>query len=91
MKNIKEFILEGSRNNGQKIAKDIIKAYFGGYVPKKLSDEGMECDTDDDIYKLIEKMELYYISQPDCEDPYDESDIDTIHNELTNWIRKHNN
>ena len=90
MKSITEYINEGSRNNGHKIALDIIKTYFGGYLPKKLSDEGMECTTDDEMYKLIEKMELYYVNQPNCEDPYDESDIDAIHNDLTNWIRKHN-
>lgn len=91
MKNIKEFILRESRNNGKHIAQEIIKAYFGGYIPKKLSDEGMQCPTDDDMYKLIEKMELYYVEQANAEDPYDESDIDTIHTELTNWIKKHNN
>ena len=83
-------IEEGSRNNGHKIAKEIIKAYFGGYIPDKLSDEGMKCATDDDMYKLIEKMENYYINQPDCDDPFDESDIDAIHNDLTKWVREHN-
>lgn len=90
MKTITEYINESSRNIGKHIAREIIKAYFGGYIPKKLSDEGMECPTDDDMYKLIEKMELYYVNQSYSEDPYDESDIDAIHAELTKWIREHN-
>lgn len=88
MKNLKEYILEAS--NGKQIAKEIVKAYFGGYIPKKLSDEGMQCETDDDIYKLIEKMENYYVNQPDCNDPFDESDIDLIHSELLKYIKSHN-
>ena len=88
MKNLKEYILEAS--NGKQIAKEIVKAYFGGYIPKKLSDEGMQCETDDDIYKLIEKMENYYVNQPYCNDPFDESDIDLIHSELLKYIKSHN-
>lgn len=88
MKSLIEF-LEG-KNNGKQIADEIIKAYFGGYEPKKLSDEGMKCETDDDMYALIEKMELFYVNQENAQDPYDESDIDTIHQELTKWVKSHN-
>jgi len=92
MKNLVEYISEAQtrKNNGKHIAHEIVKAYFGGYEPDKLSDEGMKCDSDDDMYKLIEKMELYYVHQEDSKDPYDESDIDSIHNELTEWVKKHN-
>lgn len=91
-KNLKEYISEekARTNNGKEIAQEIIKAYFGGYEPKKLSDEGMKCETDEDMYKLIEKMELYYAHDVNSKDPYDESDIDTIHNTLTEWVKKHN-
>lgn len=78
------------KNNGKEIADEIIKAYFGGYKPEKLSDEGMKCETDEDMYRLIEKMELYYVHDVDSKDPYDESDIDAIHNTLTEWVKKHN-
>jgi hypothetical protein len=75
---------------GHKIAKDIIETYFGGYIPDNLSDEGMECETEDDIYKLVEKMEMYYMDQQEHES-FDESDIDDIHNDIIKWVRKHNN
>ena len=50
----------------------------------------MKCETDDDMYALIEKMELFYVNQENAQDPYDESDIDTIHQELTKWVKSHN-
>jgi hypothetical protein len=88
-KSLKDFIDE-SQNNGKKIAHEIIKAYFGGYEPDKLSDEGMECANDDEIYKLIERMELYYVHDVDSKDPYDEAEIDAIHDEVTKWVKSHN-
>ena len=88
MKSLKEFF--EAKNNGKEIAHDIIKAYFGGYEPEKLSDEGMKCDSDEDMYKLIEKMELLYVHQENSQDAYDDSDIDTIHKEVTNWVKIHN-
>lgn len=88
MKSLREYF--ESKNNGKQIAHDIIKSYFGGYEPDKLSDEGMKCDSDEDMYALIEKMELYYVHQENSQDPYDDSDIDAIHNELTNWVKSHN-
>ena len=92
MKNLKDYIVEEQtrKKNGKQIAHEIIKAYFGGYEPDKLSDEGMQCDSDEDMYKLIEKMELYYAHQENSQDAYDESDIESIHNELTEWVKKHN-
>ena len=78
------------RNNGKEIALAIVKAYFGGYEPEKLSDDGMECKTDEEKYKLIENMEIYYVNQEDAQDPFDESDIDTIHYEVTKWVENHN-
>lgn len=87
MKSLKEFV--ESKNNGKEIAKEIIQAFFGA-EPKKLSDEGRKCETEEDINKLIEEMELFYVHQENSQDPYDDSDIDTIHNELVNWVKTHN-
>jgi len=88
MKTLKQYF--EAKNNGKEIAHEIIKKYFGGYEPKKLSDEGMKCDSDEDIYKLIENMELFYAHDENSKDPYDDSDIETIHIELTNWVKTHN-
>jgi len=91
MKNLKDILLESnSRSNGKKIGEEIIKAYFGGFVPDKLSDEGMQCKDDKAMYKLIENMELYYVHLEDAKDPYDENDIDDIHRYVTEWVKKHN-
>ena len=89
MKSLKEYLSE-SKHNGKEIALDIVKTYFGGYEPKKLSDEGMKCETDEDMHKLIEDMEMFYVHQENAQDPYDESDRDEIHNTLTEWVKTHN-
>ena len=89
MKTLKEFLESKNTNNGKEIALDIVRAYFG-YEPKKLSDENMKCEKDEDMYKLIENMELHYANQPNSKDPTDETERDTIHAELTNWVKTHN-
>ena len=81
--------VDSSLNNSKNIAYDIIKMYFGGYIPQKLSDEGMECHSDKELYDLIANMENYYVNQQDTME-YDESEIDAIHNEVTNWVMSHN-
>lgn len=75
----------------KEIALQMIKSYFGGELPKDLSSEGMKCDNDEDIYKLIENIELYIMSD-ECQDniEYDEKDVDDIHLEIIDWVKTHN-
>ena len=72
------------------IAEDIVNTYFG-YIPSSLADEGEECYYDEEIYKLFEKMENFYMNQEDSKDPGTEEEIDKIHKDLTEWVRKTNN
>ncbi len=71
------------------IAHEIISAYFGGYIPQKLSDEGMAFNSLEEKYALIEKMELYYVNEYDCN--FSEEDEEGIHWEITKWVESHNN
>lgn len=77
------------KNNGLKIGKDIVKSYFGGYFPKTLKEEGYEISSNEDVYKLVEEMESYYVNLPTSIDPYDESDIEKAHEYVTNWVKNH--
>ena len=72
------------------LAEDIVKAYFGGYIPATLEEEGMKCSSDKEIYELVEKMENFYINQEDSKDPGSEEEIDKAHKDLTEWVRKTN-
>ena len=92
IKNLGEYISENideSKNDGKDIAADMIRVFFG-YEPKKLSDENMKCNSDEDINKLIEDIEMMYAHQEDSIDPYDDTDREEIHNALVNWIKNHN-
>lgn len=69
---------------------DIVNAYFGGakYVPEKLSDEGMQCFSKEDEYKLAEDMELYY---RDAVQSVEDNELASkLHMDLCDWIHEHN-
>lgn len=69
---------------------DIVNAYFGGseFVPEKLSEEGMQCFSKEDEYKLAENMELYY--RDTVESVEDDELASKIHRNLCDWIHEHN-
>ena len=71
-------------------AKDIINAYFGGekYVPKKLSEYGMECCDMMEEQSLAEKMEIYYCDEYESVEDHEEAMV--IHREILRWIHEHN-
>ena len=73
-----------------KTATDIINNYFGGetYVPKYLSDEGMQCASPEEEVKLAEKMELLYIQDHEPVENTDEAW--EAHREVLEWIHRHN-
>lgn len=72
------------------IAEKIVSAYFGGYIPATLSEEGMKCNSDEEIYKLAEKMEMFYMSKDNSEDPELPEDNEKTHKEVIEWIKKSN-
>lgn len=72
----------------KEIANEIVREYFGGYLPNSLADEGMKCETDSEVYSLIEKIEMYYMSEyPSTDFGGDE---DTIHYYITDIVQKLN-
>ena len=48
-----------------------------------------EINSEEEIYKLVEQMESYYVNLPTSIDPYDESDIEKAHEYVTNWVKTH--
>ena len=99
MRKINTYILEKLRINKNskvsdndkldEIAFDIISNYFGGYMPKSLSDEGMKCTYTQELYSLVEKMENLY-----CDDNpswnTNDKDVNYIHRKVTELVRKIN-
>ena len=69
------------------IAYNIVSYYFGGYIPKSLSDEGMKCTYTEELYLLVAKIEeLYCDEHPEWEP----KNVDDIHKKITELVRKLN-
>ena len=92
MKSLVEYISESnkSKTDVKKIAEYIVSEYFGGYLPKTLEEEGMACKDDEELYSLIEKIETYYRDEHPDDDKYTEDDLDFIHQEITELVKKLN-
>jgi len=91
MKTLTEYISESkSKGDAKKIAKDIVSEYFGGYLPKNLEEEGMSCKNDEELYSLIEKIETYYRNEHPEDNKYTEDDLDFVHQEITELVKKLN-
>ena len=71
------------------IAEEIVITYFG-YIPASLEEEGMKCSSEAEIYKLVEKMENFYMNQENSKDPETEDEIQKIHKDLTEWVKETN-
>ena len=72
----------------KKIAFDIVNEFFGGFMPNNLAEEGMQCYSDEELYKLIEEMELFYVRMNEVDfDGYE----DVIHYAVTDIVKELNN
>jgi len=71
-------------NKCKEIANEIVKEYFGGYLPNSLADEGMACATNAELYSLVEKVELYYMSEHPTAVFEDE---DAVHRIVTDTLK----
>ena len=71
-------------NKYKEIADEIVREYFGGYLPNSLADEGMACATNAELYSLVEKVELYYMSEHPTAVIEDE---DAVHRIVTDTIK----
>ena len=75
-------------NKCKEIADEIVREYFGGYLPNSLADEGMACATDTELYSLVEKIEMHYMNEyPSTDFGGDE---DTIHHHITDIVQELN-
>ena len=72
----------------KKIAFDIVNQFFGGFMPNSLAEEGMQCYNDEELYKLIENMELFYVRMNEVDfDDY----VDVIHYAVIDIVKELNN
>lgn len=70
------------------IAREIVMEYFGGYLPNSLAEEGMECYTNEEIYSLVEKIEIYYMGEhPEADF---EGNEDIVHGYVTKIVQELN-
>ena len=74
-------------NDNKAIATQIVKEYFGGYLPNSLADEGMACATDTELYSLVEKVEVYYMGEHPTAVFEDE---DAVHRIVTDTLKQLN-
>ena len=76
-----------SKEEINKFAFDIVNEFFGGFMPNNLAEEGMQCSTDEELYKLIEDMELYYVRMNEVDfDGY----VDDIHYAVIKFVKELN-
>lgn len=72
------------------LAIEIVKEYFGGYLPSTLDDEGMKCNTKEELYKLIENLENYWCdNHPKAS--YPQEDVNYLHSKITEIVKRLNN
>ena len=76
------------KEKANETALKIVSTYFGGYIPNTLEEEGFEFNTDEEKYKLIERMESYFVEETNFN--CSESEASIIHIQLTEWVEKHN-
>jgi hypothetical protein len=86
---VKRVLRETNNHNDNIIAlaKNIVKEYFGGYLPNSLAEEGFECQNETELYNLITNIESYYISQGNY---VPEELIESVHKKITEIVSKLN-
>lgn len=72
------------------LAIEIVKEYFGGYLPSTLDDEGMKCNNKEELYKLIEKLENYWCDNHPDEVIHREM-FEYLHSKITEIVKRLNN
>ena len=66
-------------------ALEVVKEYFGGYMPESLKEEGMGFRDDAGLYALVEKIEVYYMNE------HNDADFggreDSVHSYITEIVK----
>ena len=72
------------------VADEIINNYFGGYIPNTLSEEGLKCDSEKEIYNLVEQIEFLTTDNFLFDEEFDDDECNKIHYYIIDLVKTHN-